>query len=250
MPHVLQPKTPRKTNRYARSAPFTADRLAVLQDAFQELAQCQSLDEIKDIRDKAEAVRQYARNAKAGLEMQNKAAELKLRAERRAGELLKAMNLRGGDRVSDSHNKRLTLKQLDISQNQSTRWQKVASVPEEDFRNLVKVAGQGECELSTASLLKLANARVRNRATSLCKRTPPLDGSRSRQPKRHSSPERMVEELLNHHQVLDSILNPLYDGGDAPVLLAGQGRHLRRLVRECKSLLADLQTSLPIVEGK
>jgi hypothetical protein len=49
----------------------------------------ESLEDIKGIRDKAEVLRQYAAQAGAGLEAQNKCAEIKLRAERKAGEVLK-----------------------------------------------------------------------------------------------------------------------------------------------------------------
>lgn len=46
------------------------------------------VDEAKDIRDKAEALRVYARQAGESLQNQNKVAAIKLRAERRIGELL------------------------------------------------------------------------------------------------------------------------------------------------------------------
>ena len=69
--------------RNGRTHPLPIDQLTVVQRAFQALASCDSLEEIKDIRNKADAVRHYAKSAKASLELQNKAAELKLRAERR-----------------------------------------------------------------------------------------------------------------------------------------------------------------------
>src|SRR5579864_3670382 len=50
-----------------------------------------SVAEVKTIRDKAEALRIYARQSGQSLEMQNKCAEIKLRAERRAGEMLASM---------------------------------------------------------------------------------------------------------------------------------------------------------------
>ena len=52
------------------------------------------MDEAKKIRDKAEAVRTYAKLA-GDLDMQNMAAEIRIRAERRAGELLVGMQTSG-----------------------------------------------------------------------------------------------------------------------------------------------------------
>ena len=56
-----------------------SNSLAWLESAFDVLARSESLEEIKTVRDKAAAVRQYAHNAKASLALQNRAAELKLR---------------------------------------------------------------------------------------------------------------------------------------------------------------------------
>ena len=58
--------------------------MVALDAATQALARAETLAEIKLIRDKAEAVRSYARNAALGLDAQNYGAEVKLRAERKA----------------------------------------------------------------------------------------------------------------------------------------------------------------------
>ncbi len=55
--------------------------------AKQALIEAKSIDEVKDIRDKAEAMRLYARQAHDSLGMQNQCAEIKLRAERKLGEM-------------------------------------------------------------------------------------------------------------------------------------------------------------------
>ena len=54
------------------------------------LEKARTVDEVKDIRNRAEALRVYLKQA-ADVDMQNWAAEIRIRAERRAGELLREM---------------------------------------------------------------------------------------------------------------------------------------------------------------
>lgn len=55
--------------------------------ACQALAKAKSVDEAKDLRDKSEAMRAYARQAN-NKQLEVDAAEIRLRAERRLGELI------------------------------------------------------------------------------------------------------------------------------------------------------------------
>ena len=57
--------------------------------AKQAIAEAKSIDEIKEIRDKMQALHAYSKQAKESLVVQNNIAEIKIRAERRAGEMLK-----------------------------------------------------------------------------------------------------------------------------------------------------------------
>lgn len=59
------------------------------------LAEARSVDEVKDVRDKAQALLLYAKQRDESHEMQNDVAEIKLRAERRLGEMIPAMQERG-----------------------------------------------------------------------------------------------------------------------------------------------------------
>jgi len=73
-------------------------QLAHFRKAKRELALVTRIDEVKEIRDKAEALRAYSKQAGESLEMQNNCAEIKIRAERRAGELLRETDKNGGGR--------------------------------------------------------------------------------------------------------------------------------------------------------
>ena len=104
------------------------------------LSEAKNMDDILHIRDIAEAARVYAKAAKLGLENQNEAAEIKIRAERKAGEMLAQMPKAvgtdyGGKQYADSNimlpsNPPPTLSDLGIEKMQSSRWQMVASLPE------------------------------------------------------------------------------------------------------------------------
>ena len=71
-------------------------QLVKLDAARRALAAASTLEEIKVIRDQAEAIRAYVKYQGESLEMQNQAAEIKLRAERDAGKLLKQMEKHQG----------------------------------------------------------------------------------------------------------------------------------------------------------
>ncbi|MCI0352967.1 MAG: hypothetical protein L0Z53_26395, partial [Acidobacteriales bacterium] len=117
----------------ARINPQESVTLAHFNQARSALERARTIDEVKDIRDKAEALRLYTRQAGESLEMQNICAEIKLRAERRAGELLREMeknkgaqgNPHGqGVRFHDESTQ--TLADVGINYSQSSRWQTIA----------------------------------------------------------------------------------------------------------------------------
>ncbi len=83
--------------------------------------------------DIAEAARTYARAAKLGLEAANHAAEVKLRAERKAGELLQQLERDKGGRPAENPSQPVTsseysavLEESDINRMTAHRWQTVA----------------------------------------------------------------------------------------------------------------------------
>ena len=123
------------------------------------IAEAHAVDEVKDIRDKARAIEMYARQAQ-NTEAERQACEIRLRAERRCGQML------AGDidraRASDGRPAKAStdprLSDYGISYDQSSQWQKLAAVPDDQF----------EADLSdpmwrptTSGLLERADARER-----------------------------------------------------------------------------------------
>lgn len=101
-----------------------------------------SVDEVKDIRDKAQAMAAYARQAN-DTALVEWATEIKVRAERRAGEMTSEIDGHQGRRTSP-HNgeksKAEILSQLGISTQTASRWEKLAAIPEDRFEQAVAAA--------------------------------------------------------------------------------------------------------------
>jgi N6-adenosine-specific RNA methylase IME4 len=140
------------------------------------LAEAHRVDEAKSIRDTAVAAQAYAKQAQdtALIAM---ATEIRMRAERRCGELLREMAERkerrskGGDRGNqhkEAKSRDATLPpklaDLGINKTQSSRWQKLAALPDEQFERNVKRAGADAYDRMTGRFLKEAEiARAKQR---------------------------------------------------------------------------------------
>lgn len=105
------------------------------------IAAAYEVDEVKDIRDKARAIEVYSRQAR-NTEAERQACEIRLRAERKAGQLLaeRGKPKRGPDkngsglrsqRSDDATSE--TISNLGISKQQSSDWQKLADIPDDAF---------------------------------------------------------------------------------------------------------------------
>lgn len=128
--------------------------------ARQLLAEAKEMDDILHIRDIAEAARVYAKAAKLGLENQNEAAEVKIRAERKAGEMLARMPKNEGGLLRGNimlpRDETPTYDDLGIEKMQAHRWQMVASVPDEVFEeHIAETKAEGK-ELTTAGVVRIA----------------------------------------------------------------------------------------------
>lgn len=123
------------------------------------LAEAKSLTEVKKVLDIAEAARVYARAAKLGLEAYNHAAEVKVRAERKAGEMLKQLE-RGKtgpkqlpDSLSGNSAYRETIKENEIPERTAERWQQLAEMPEAVFEGMLE-DDRGERPITTSRIVQ------------------------------------------------------------------------------------------------
>jgi len=103
------------------------------------LAECKSVDEAKGWADKAAAMQAYGRMANDRT-LEVDAAEIRIRAERRLGEMLAASDLQRGGRPAEKtgrHERPVsevpTLADSGISKDLSSRAQKLAAVPAAEF---------------------------------------------------------------------------------------------------------------------
>jgi len=125
------------------------------------IAEVHRIDEVKDMRDKAQALERYARQAK-NKEAEQQCREIRLRAERRTGELIRQQQqagelaTAGGDPLSrDTTMAPPTLSDIGISRDQSSKWQQLADIPDETFEQEVR-----QPDASTASMLRNHNHRA------------------------------------------------------------------------------------------
>ena len=128
--------------------------LANITQADRLLAEAKTVGDAIGVADVAESARIFAKRANMALPLINKATEIKLRAERRAGELLRGME------KARRHVNCSSLPQLGITRTQSSRWQRASVVPEEKFSAYVEQANETGREITTSGLLKRANVEA------------------------------------------------------------------------------------------
>lgn len=126
--------------------------LALIQGALDALQTVEDPREAASIVAKADAIRYLAEKADMSFEVQNQAAEVALRAKRRAGELLRDVITHGG--APESH--AVTLGDLGIQKQTASRWYSIADIPEERFETYLADEQAQHRELTTAGAVRLA----------------------------------------------------------------------------------------------
>lgn len=154
-------KTPIDTERIGvmtGTADLPDRALAKLDAARHALAECKTVMEAKQIADVAEAARVYLERTNASVETVNRAAEIRTLAERQMGAFLKQMpKATGGDatraRSGTTTEQPARLRELGISKDQSATAQKLAEIPDEEFRERVALTKASGQRISAAKII-------------------------------------------------------------------------------------------------
>jgi len=139
--------------------------LVKLSKCTQLLAECKTVSEAKQLSDISEAARVYAKRIGASFELINRAAEYKIRAERKLGEILEGgeknkgeagqfKKKTGGRGSQPPINSTPTIAELGLTKEISARSRKLKSIPDKEFETALGKLQSNGTELSTARFLK------------------------------------------------------------------------------------------------
>ncbi|HXZ03158.1 MAG TPA: hypothetical protein VEI03_24440 [Stellaceae bacterium] len=150
-----------------REPPSRSSLAELISHARAELETAVSFDHVKAIRDQADALRGYAKSIGAAQAALNAVAEIKIRAERRMGRELAALDMHPGGRPPKTGDtaspvSKPTLAALGIHKKWSQRWQALARIPPATFEACLFEAKRNGEELTTAGLNRAAARILRN----------------------------------------------------------------------------------------
>jgi hypothetical protein len=133
------------------------NRLVRYDAAKRAIAEYRTVDEVKDFRDKALAIEAYAKQAN-DFDLEYDAAVARVRAERKCGELLAETEKAKAGRPPINRSNQTTnlespktLAEMGVTKDQSSKWQKLAAIPEKEFEAAVSIPGS---KPSTNHLIK------------------------------------------------------------------------------------------------
>src|SRR5258708_298669 len=136
--------------------------VSTIDAAMRALAEAQTPLELMKVANMAEALRVYASRAKLGLTVQNKAAEIRLRAERRIGELLTTTERQpvGRPKKNGSRENHLPrLVDLGVSKAMLHRALRLAAIPLKLFEDFLVQAHRIEWEITSRALIHACEHR-------------------------------------------------------------------------------------------
>lgn len=218
--------------------------------AIQEAA---SVDEVLEIRDQAEAMRAYGRQAK-NRELESFAQEIRLRAERKLGGLIiqqkETVGLAPAGRPSnqsvvadDQLTKPPTLSEMGISKDLSSRAQKLASVPDSEFEDHLTEHKQRIASENARVVNKLETAGAA--AIIKSKKTKPVDVDLVAENERLTGEMaelsefiKSLQESLKETLADNEMMGRVFDADDKMAAVMAEAKRYRALAENAERTLA------------
>ena len=137
------------------------EQMLALEKVEKQISLIETVPNAKGKRDEIEALRVYAKQSGQLMAVQNRFAEIRLRLERRTGELIIEHGAGPGNPqlcprgiIGESQ----SLSDFGVSAKQSSKWQKIALIPVDVFESFLVSMREGVQEITTAAALKLYRA--------------------------------------------------------------------------------------------
>lgn len=127
-----------------------------------QIETAQDIEVLTDMKDKLRAYQILAEQSKQSAEVQSKIAIYKARADRKCGEWLDKNIKRGNTATlkqnTESRDSRhsVTLKDIGITRDESSRLQKIASIPEDEFEKILNTAEEEVSKVTNNMLVTIA----------------------------------------------------------------------------------------------
>ena len=137
-----------------------------LQELYRQVEEVETAAEAADLANRAHILREAVRASDSSLEVQNQAAQLRLTAERKLGELLSDTVRQGVKSLPDG-----------INATRSHRAQRLAQIPADDWSTYIHRSGSEGTEITYTGMLRLAPRQPRTETKSLADTyvAPPID---------------------------------------------------------------------------
>jgi len=150
-----------------KTEPEEKQALVKIEQARQALVEAATIQEVHHLIGMARAVAIYTKQVKGSEKVIEKATEIRIRGERRLGEMLASQEkskgaLKRGPVVKKMNHGNPTLKDLGVTKAESSRAQKLASMPEEEFEEVIATA-KDDGKLSTHRVLKTREKQERKK---------------------------------------------------------------------------------------
>jgi len=134
------------------------ERMLLPVSAFEQaLIEAKTIPEVKNLADQADLFRQWLKKQRVGIQAQNAGAEMHLKAVRKLGVMLRDNPeiRRGGSKLHD-----VTLNDYSIEKIQSSRWQKLAEIPNKIFEQFITEYQEALQEITTNALWHFYSSQI------------------------------------------------------------------------------------------